>query len=134
MSKTFKNAHTVHGKMTVREDGGCVSVSVNMDSPSDTIIHLAPSDAPALMQAIAECLPPIPDIVRDGSYEAYMAVVVTYLDKAVRALESEAELEAEALELFNANQGTELDDWKYADRSVVSSWVRVARKAHEMRK
>ena len=130
MSKTFKNAHTVHGKMTVREDGGCVSVSVNMDSPSDTIIHLAPSDAPALMQAIAECLPPIPDIVRDGSYEAYMAVVVTYLDKAVRALEAEAELEAEALELFKAG----FPDCVEPPEIQRDMWIAVARKAREMRK
>lgn len=142
MSKTFKNAHTVHGKMTVREDGGCVSVSVNMDSPSDTIIHLAPSDAPALMQAIVECLPPLPNFVRDGSYEAYMAVVVEYLDRAVRALEAEtakakeqSELETCALEMLNAlreHYGKPERSWEDTHVEVREEFLVLARRAREL--
>lgn len=43
-----------------------------------------------------------------------------------------AELEAEALKLFNVRHGVDLDDWKHSERSVVSAWVSVARKAREI--
>lgn len=54
-------------------------------------------------------------------------------EKAAEARER-AELEAEALELFNVNQGINLPDWGKADRAVISSWVRVARRARELAK
>ena len=100
--------------------------------------------APALMQAIGECLPPIPDTVRDGSYEAFMTVALEYLGKAVRALEAEtaeaedqAKLEAEALELFNqyrvATKLEPISSWDEAHPLAQEQWLAVARKAREMR-
>lgn len=121
-----------------------ISIYVLDEDEDEVQIDFPMADAPALMQAIAKCLPPLPEIVRDGSYEAYMAVVVEYLDKAVRALEYEstkakekAELKAEALELFNAwreaGNSTPLTDWgTLIDTSVGDYWLAVARKAREI--
>ena len=105
-------------------------------------ICIAQSDAPALMQAIGECLPPIPETVRDGSYEAYMSVVMTYLGRAVRALETEtaeaeaqAKLEAEALELLNASRialhSAPVDELMAGHKL---KWLAVARRAREINK
>lgn len=121
-----------------------ISIYMTDSDEDEAQIDLPMADAPALMQAIAECLPPLPDIVRDGSYEAYMAVVVEYLDKAVRALEYEttkakeqAELKAEALELVNAWRDsadcTPFTSWDMLDgTSVGDHWLAVARRAREI--
>lgn len=100
-------------------------------------IDLAPSDAPALALAILEAAGRT-DSSKGGIIDK-VSNAMLLLKEHVKAEErntleakEQAELEGEALELFNANQGTDLDDWKYADRSVVSSWVRVARKAREI--
>lgn len=100
---------------------------------TSTGIAIAPSDVPALALAILEAA---------GWPNEYLVTTeilrrLREFDEHLKAIETEAkdkaELEAEALELFNVKHGTDLDDWKYADRSVVSGWVSVARKAREMR-
>lgn len=120
-----------------------ISIYVFDSDKDEAQIDFPVADAPALLQAIVECLPPLPNIVRDGSYEAYMAVVVEYLDKAVRALELETfkakeqeELEAEALELHN-KYITELDfapaeSWDGSVTRKKAAWIAVARKAREL--
>lgn len=146
MSKTFKSAKSALELTVVRTNEDLVRIITQLPYETGRAIDLAPSDAPALMQAIVECLPPLPDFVRDGSHEAYMAVVVTYLDKAVRALEAEtaeakeqAELEAEALELYNTwrevNAYEALSSFSDgAPIGAMAEWLAVARRAREMRK
>lgn len=121
-----------------------ISIYVIDSDEDEAQIDFPMADAPALLQAIVECLPPLPDIVRDGSYEAYMAVVVEYLDKAVRTLEIETfkakeqeELEAEAVKLANAGRSASVE---YERESVLNFhdldtefWIAVARKSRELR-
>lgn len=141
-SKTFKSVF--HGSsIQVHDNGEGVFIGLLREDSMTRGTTLSKSDAPALMQAIGECLPPIPDTVRDGSYEAFMAVALEYLGKAVRALEAEtaeakeqAELEAEALELRNAFSlaigGASIDS--FAGHSVNKpGWIDAARRAREMR-
>ena len=144
-SKTFKSAVS-EGRLSIEEAPcGLFTVGIRRDGVVTDVVDLAPSDAPALMQAIVECLPPIPEIVRDGSYEAYMAVVVTYLDKAVRALEAEtaeakeqAELEAEAFNLYRAYMAVHapmnaIGDWQMLAERTKEKWLAVVRKSRELR-
>lgn len=138
--KTFKSA--LNSPVTLEVEESTLRPGFYLTIGQNTIL-IAPSDAPALMQAIVECLPPLPDFVRDGSYEAYMAVVVEYLDRAVRALEYEtakakeqAELEAEALELYNARisflGGEALTSFEELNQANKDIWIVVARKAREL--
>ena len=138
--KTFKSA--LNSPVTLEVEESTLRQGFYLTIGQNTIL-LAPSDASALMQAIVECLPPLPDFVRDGSYEAYMAVVVEYLDRAVRALEYEtakakeqAELEAEALELYNARisflGGEALTSFEELNQANKDIWIVVARKAREL--
>ena len=138
--KTFKSA--LNSPVTLEVEESTLRQGFYLTIGQNTIL-IAPSDAPALMQAIVECLPPLPDFVRDGSYEAYMAVVVEYLDRAVRALEYEtakakeqAELEAEALELYNARisflGGEALTSFEELNQANKDIWIVVARKAREL--
>ena len=143
MSKTFKNAHTVHGKMTVREDGGCVSVSVNMDSPSDTIIHISPSDAPALALAVLEAAG-FEDSSSGGHITGARIAVgdlkrhVKMQERATAEAKEQAELEAEALELCNEfieDMGYDrVDSWDGSVPSKKEAWLAVARRAREIAK
>lgn len=119
-----------------------ISIYVIDSDEDEAQIDFPMADAPALMQAISECLPPIPDLVRDGSYEAYMAVVVEYLDKAVRALEIEtlkakeqAELETCALEMLNAlrnHHGKPERSWEDTHVKVREEFLVLARRAREL--
>lgn len=137
MSKTFENTHTVHGKMTVREDGGCVSVSVNMDSPSDTIIHISPSDAPALALAILEAAgwPECEPTSVTHTILSDLNRVVELQERVTAEAKEQAELEAEALVLFSASRLSyetvpSFDGYP----NLKLSWLAVARKAREMAK
>lgn len=137
MSKTFNDSRpNVPNVLEVKPGNECMTFRARSYS-QDVLIFLAPSDAPALMQAIGDCLPPIPDTVRDGSYEAFMVVAMTYLGKAVRALEAEAaeaeaqaKLEAEALELFKAGFPNSVEPPEIQH----SMWLAVARRAREINK
>ena len=141
-----------HDKNTFNHDGGSVQVhdlddglfainvwEIGQSVPRQAV--LPHTDAPALMQAIGDCLPPIPATVRDGSYEACMAVALEYLGKAVRALEAEtaeakeqAKLEAEALELYNVCMtGHSLSSFNGLGGALRDQWLAVARRAREMR-
>lgn len=103
---------------------------------------IAPSDAPALALAVLEAAGYEERQkgwdVRNSADEN-IAQAMRYLSKGIEIqkrttaeAKEQAELEAEAVELFNANHGTNRTDWDHADRSVISSWVRVARRAREM--
>ena len=137
--KTFKSA--LNSPVTLEVEESTLRQGFYLTIGQNTIL-LAPSDASALMQAIVECLPPLPDFVRDGSYEAYMAVVVEYLDRAVRALEYEtsktkeqAELETFALEMLNAlrkHHGKPELSWEDTHVKVREEFLVLARRALEI--
>lgn len=102
-----------------------------------------PSDAPALALAILEAAGFEAEFHATGTFqdgdcwqlENVAQVIKDYLsikDAEAAEAKDKAELEAEALELFNVRHGTDLDDWKHSDRSVASAWVSVARKAREI--
>lgn len=143
MSKTFKSALDSPVTLEVEDTFGLPGVYLTI---GQSVILLGLSDIPSLMLALGECLPPLPDFVRDGSYEAYMAVVVTYLDKAVRALESEtakakakakeqAELETCALEMLNAlrkHHGKPERSWEDTHVEVREEFLVLARRAREL--
>lgn len=143
-SKTF-NYEGEEIQITGLPESKAISIYMIDSDEDEAQIDIPVTDGPALMQAIAECLPPLPNFVRDGSYEAYMAVVVEYLGKAVRALESEAseakeqsKLEAEALgywKAFHSVMGQGIADevqWTDLMPETQTKWLAVARKAREV--
>lgn len=137
MSKTFENVHTEYGgSMIVREEGDCVSVSINMVNPSDTSIHIAPSDAPALALAILEAA--------NHDMGSEVSLAVEYLERYTEAVaEKEAEakeqakLEAEALELCDsarhAHGRFKIGNFGLMKDAEKTTWLAVARRAREMR-
>lgn len=149
-SKTFKCVEHEEEVLEVYpftgEDGGRKFSLLMPHVSSNAGIAFDSTTAPALMQAIGECLPPIPETVRDGSYEAFMTVALEYLGKAVRALETstaeaeaQAKLEAEALELCNAwreaNGYDALSSFSDgAPIGAMAEWLAVARRARKINK
>lgn len=107
-SKTFKSflglsdSRRVH--VESRPEGPNIWISDNSWG-NDYGITLAPSDVAELMLAIGDTLP-VPDMVREDSYEHFLSSAIHCLAKAVKAQESEAEaqakLEAEALGYWKA--------------------------------
>lgn len=145
MSKTFKSvtgksdSRRVH--IESRPEGPNIWISDNSWG-SDYGITLAPSDVAELMLAIGDTLP-VPDMVREGSYEHFLSSAIHCLAKAVKAQESEAEaqakLEAEALEFLNVTQkhnGIPLtESWDgFKDGGVKILYMNMARKARELSK
>lgn len=118
------------GPIIVVRDGLAVATS-----------RYTPEEAAKLGLAVLEAAGYGEEVVTDGSPDGHIQVAKYYLYEGVKAHASitaeareRAELEAEAVELFNANHGTNRTDWDRADRSVISSWVRVARRARELAK
>ncbi|MBF6671568.1 hypothetical protein [Glutamicibacter sp. FBE19] len=114
---------------------------------TSTGIAIAPSDAPALALAILEAAGIEEDMVKfhSGTPEYHFAYAMHHLcqgiqaqAKAVAEAKDREELEAEALELFNAWTGTT----KYTSWNEVAvfpdgdkrEWLAVARKARELAK
>lgn len=131
--KTFKSSVSNREVHVWKATCGSAIAVTDDASTEGMSTQVAPSDAPALCLAILEAA---------GWPNEHLATAeilrrLRELDEHVKAMEAEAkelaELEAEAVELFNANHGTNRTDWDHADRSVISSWLAVARRAREMR-
>lgn len=141
-TKTFKSANSDATKdllVVLEVDEG---VNIHTESPVGRRgVSIAPSDAPALALAILEAAGY--KIAQRGD----MDTVQIHVDAAIYELgcareaqerisaeaRERAELEAEALDLFNTSQGISLTHWAPStDRSVISTWVRIAKRAREL--
>lgn len=132
-SKTFKSAGNPEAEISVVPSADGVR-TVHVHGIEASGVTVPREDAPALALAILEAA------WWPNEHLATTEILrrLRELDEHVKAVEAEAreraELEAEALELFNVNQGINLPDWGNADWAVISSWVRVARRAREIAK
>lgn len=128
-------------------------VRLTTDSRAYTGVLLAPSDAPALALAILEAAGVVHHDPDDTPYEKsertenmgalnmsafYLAKHVNDAEKAEFLAKAQAELEAEALELFKASgaYGSDRFFLKFSDleETTQSAWLAVARRAREINK
>ena len=148
MSKTFKSVTDNESELDVRANDCGVFIAFSRSGQIRQASTFAPSDAAELMLAIGDTLP-VPDMVREGSYEHFLSSAIHCLAKAVKAQESEAaeaeaqaKLEAEALELFNTLQveisGILGPNWvnvtEFPNNETKRKWLAVARRAREINK
>lgn len=141
-SKTFKSVTDNESELDVRANDCGVFIAFSRAGQIRQASTFAPSDAAELMLAIGDTLP-VPDMVREGSYEHFLGNAIHYLAKAVKAQERAtaearelAELEAEALELYSAarrQKGLRPAAWDELREADQHLWLAVARRAREMR-
>ncbi|GAA2941190.1 hypothetical protein ACFO7V_16685 [Glutamicibacter bergerei] len=138
MSKTFKSASSER-KVRIWEANLGVAVCVEDPITNEaTSTQIAPSDAPALALAILESAGYGEEVDTDGSPDGHVRVAKYYLYEGVKAHASitakakeQAELEAEALELYKAH--TSYHHAKsLSETASPSRWLAVARKAREI--
>lgn len=142
MSKTFKSVTDNESELDVSANDCGVFIAFSRAGQIRQASTFAPSDAAELMLAIGDTLP-VPDMVREGSYEHFLGSAIHCLAKAVKAKESEAaeareraELEAEALELCNAHRkacgSPTATTWDDLTLGAKENWLAVTRKAREI--
>lgn len=138
INKTFNSDSTDGRALEVGRNGERTWLNIREFDLENTMFMLAPSDVPALALAILEA----------AGVEAFGA---GYLNKAVDCLQlhareqerataeatERAELEAEALALFNARQeAIHSVDWEpyedFATEESKQTWLAVARRAREI--
>lgn len=134
MSKTFKSVKSTLELTVVRTNEDLVRIITQLPGETGRAIDLAPTDIPALMLALAEA----------AGFEAFGA---DYLNKAVDCLQQhtrerereaaeakeQAELEAEALELFKTLMGVKgYENFTWSEVASKDEWLAVARKAREI--
>lgn len=133
MSKTFKSDNELAKTISITRSQGRVLVEI--EDPKHLIaINLSDNNAPALALAVLEAA---------GWPNEYLATNeilrwLRELDEHVKAMEAEAkdkaELEAEALELFNTARATrDIEPLEWDEVADKDTWVAVARRAREMR-
>lgn len=137
MNKTFKNATNSGTEVYVGEGINTDSVQLIIRNVGSGIgkagIYLNSSDAPALALAILEAAGYGEEVVTDGSPDGHVRVAKYYLYEGVKAhasitaeAKAQAELEAEALELYQLWETLQSDD--------ETVWLAVARRARELAK
>ena len=140
---------TIHETDTleIRTEGEDLHLSIWQGHIMTGGILIHPSDAPTMALEILEAagLNKITgtEVIPD-SFENHMMNAILSLEKAIgarrdaeAAAKEQAELETEALALFNALRAQRLydafDSWDEARLATKASWLAVARKAREMR-
>ena len=146
-SKTFKSVTDNEGELDVRANDCGVFIAFSRAGQIWQASTFAPSDAPALALAILEAagLTVAKGDVKQDSFEDVMIDASLHLKCAIRLQErataeakEQAELEAEALELFNTfwrsdGEGpSSIENWR-APNEEREDWLAVARRAREMR-
>lgn len=146
-SKTFKSAKSALSLTVVRTNEDLVRIITQLPDETGRAIDLAPSDAPAMMHALAEAagVPMQGDFsrARAGTAE-HLSFIAQHLERYVvesEHMEAEAkahaELEAEALELVNAWMDScgagKYPSWAHVETGRREQGLAVARKAREMR-
>ncbi|MGO2030621.1 MAG: hypothetical protein ACTH2A_06710 [Glutamicibacter ardleyensis] len=147
-SKTFESVKSPLELTVVRTNEDLVRVITQLPDETGRAIDLAPSDAPALALAILEAAgvePSSPHYGLNDSPEWNVRWASHYLGRSIELTEAktaeakeQAELEAEALDLFNlwlAGFNYEgYSEWTGENAELKGVWLAVARKAREMRK
>lgn len=134
MSKTFKSVKSTLELTVVRTNEDLVRIITQLPDETGRAIDLAPSDAPALALAILE-VAGIAESSDAGVAAEYLRAHMAEQERATAEAKEQAELEAEALKLFNAWRKScnlmIVEDWDIVP-SFRSEWLAVARKAREI--
>lgn len=134
-SKTFKS-EVSHGRLSISDTrNGLFTVAVRRSGESVDMIDLKTETAPALALAILEAAGESPlgeaRWVNDAKY-ALGEIAIFRSNKEADAKE-QAELEAEALELFKTLMGVKgYENFTWSEVASKDDWLAVARKAREI--
>lgn len=145
MSKTFKSSSQANDNRTlsVEELYGEPRLMISGDVRMGFLLD--PSDAPALALAVLEAAGAIPTVPAHALFEygtkAHLENIFLDLARYVEASKKRnaearerAELEAEALELFNTARATrDIEPLEWDEVADKDTWVAVARRAREIR-
>lgn len=135
-SKTFKSV--VHGSsIQVHDNGEGVFIGLLREDSITRGTTLSKSDAPALALAVLEAAG-VAESSDAGVAANYLRLHISEQERAKAEAREQAELEAEALELFNTRQkaiyGDACTTYKeFATDNAKQTWLAVARRAREMR-
>ncbi|MGP9727929.1 hypothetical protein [Glutamicibacter sp. AOP3-A1-12] len=136
-TKTFKSATRPEERRIKVSTSDKKNLHLTITGDANAGIQLAPSDAPALALAILEAAG-LPDVDDDWLGEAVMGLRrhIQIRDKRAAEAKDQAELEAEALELFKAS-GTYGSDriflqFSHLDDHIQKAWLAVASRAREL--
>lgn len=139
MTKTFMTATGANRQLQIKRSDDAVMIrqfDPEFHTHQAKTFFLNPSDAPALALAILEAAygedQPAPNKIG----EAWAALYAHIAEEESRAAEAKelAELEAEALDLFNTARATrDIDPLEWDEVADKDTWVAVARRAREMR-
>ncbi|ALG28039.1 hypothetical protein AOZ07_02850 [Glutamicibacter halophytocola] len=141
-SKTFNSVHEENSyqQLNIAEVDAGIRVSVDHNSHGVKGVIIAPSDAPALALAILEAagVENVPHDIADGSERAlgYLIEYVGLQQVNERHAKEQAEFEAEALELLNAERGALgvdlVRDLSEVHAIAQEAAIAVARRAREL--
>jgi len=140
MSKTFKTITTTGRTLKVcGVKGTSVYLEISSESESRRNINLDASDVPALALAVLEAVfgddQPAPNKI--GEAWAALYVHIAEQERATAEAKGQAELEAEALELYRAAYDARglasVSEFRLLSEKQKTEWLAVARKAREMR-
>lgn len=138
-SKTFKSAlNPTELEVGTYTDSQVVLAIGYEDGEDLGVVYLAPSDAPALALAILEAAGGRDSLGIDvGNAIIDLREYVTEQERITAKVKDKAELEAEALDLFNLwLAGFDYEcysEWTRENAELKVVWLAVARKAREMR-
>ncbi|MGO4297373.1 hypothetical protein [Glutamicibacter sp. MCAF14] len=137
INKTFNSDSTDGLALEVGRNGELPWLNIREFDLENTMFMLAPSDAPALALAILEAAgwPERESTSVTRTILSDLSRVVEFQERATAEAKEQAELEAEALELFNAQRKHQhyplVEDWDMQP-SCKDTWLAVARKAREI--